>query len=50
MPVLERLDIPTVRAIEPGSILDPTAIRRFDAGDFTRVAPALGAAAGREAA
>ena len=49
-PVLERLDVPTVRAIEPGTILDPTAVRRFDAADFSRLAPALGAAAGREAA
>jgi type IV pilus assembly protein PilM len=50
IPVLERLGIASIRGIDPAALLDPSAARRLDATDFVRLAPALGAAAGRAAA
>jgi type IV pilus assembly protein PilM len=49
-PVLDRLGIAAVRAIDPTGILDPAVARRLQPEDFLRAAPALGAAAGRVAA
>jgi type IV pilus assembly protein PilM len=50
VPVLERIGIASVRAIDAGSTLDPSLSLRFEPLDAQRLAPALGAAAGRTAA
>jgi type IV pilus assembly protein PilM len=50
VPVLERIGIASVRAIDAGSALDPSLSVRFEPLDAQRLAPALGAAAGRTAA
>jgi hypothetical protein len=50
IPVLERIGIASVCAIDAAEGLDPSAGRRFDPVDGQRLAPALGAASGRTAA
>lgn len=50
VPVLERIGIPTVRAIDAAEALDTSSGQRFEPMDGQRLAPALGAAAGRTAA
>jgi type IV pilus assembly protein PilM len=49
MPVLERLGLSSVRAIDASAAVDPAGGMRFDAADGQRLAPALGAASGRAA-
>jgi hypothetical protein len=50
LPVLDRLGLSSVRAIDAAAAVDPAAGTRFDAEDGQRLAPALGAASGRAAA
>src|SRR5262249_2507732 len=50
VPVLERVGVPAVRAIDAGVVFDPASSPRIDPLDAQRLAPALGAAAGRTAA
>jgi type IV pilus assembly protein PilM len=50
LPALERIGVPSVRAIDASGALDPSLSVRFEPSDAQRLAPALGAAAGRTAA
>jgi len=50
VPVLERIGVTSVRAIDAAEALDPLSGRRFEPLDGQRLAPALGAASGRTAA
>jgi hypothetical protein len=50
VPVLERIGVPSVRAIDAAEAVDPSSPRRFEPLDGQRLAPALGAASGRTAA
>jgi type IV pilus assembly protein PilM len=50
VPVLERLGLAAVRAVDAGASLDPASGARLDPVDGQRLAPALGAASGRTAA
>ena len=50
VPVLERVGVASVRAIDAALAVDPASSRRFEPVDGQRLAPALGAAAGRTAA
>jgi type IV pilus assembly protein PilM len=50
VPVLARIGIEDVRAIDAAEAVDPVAGRRFEPIDGQRLAPALGAASGRTAA
>jgi len=50
VPVLLRIGVPTVHAIDAAEGLDPSSGRRFEPLDGQRLAPALGAASGRTAA
>ncbi len=50
VPVLERVGVRAIRPIDVSASLDPASGSRFDPLDGQRLAPALGAAAGRAAA
>jgi hypothetical protein len=50
VPVLERIGVPSIRPIDAAEAIDPSSPRRFEPLDGQRLAPALGAAAGRTAA
>jgi type IV pilus assembly protein PilM len=50
VPVLERVGVASVRAIDAAEAVDPASPRRFEPVDGQRLAPALGAATGRTAA
>jgi len=50
MPVLSRIGVDSVRAIDAAEGFDPSSGRRFEPLDGQRLAPALGAASGRTAA
>jgi type IV pilus assembly protein PilM len=50
VPILERLGIPAVQAIDVTDAIDPSSGRRIEPLDGQRLAPALGAASGRTAA
>jgi hypothetical protein len=50
VPVLSRIGVPNVLAIDAAEALDPASGKRFEPQDGQRLAPALGAASGRTAA
>jgi hypothetical protein len=50
VPMLERIGVPAVRAIDAAEALDRSSSRRFEPLEGQRLAPALGAASGRTAA
>ena len=50
VPVLERLGVSSVRAVDPATAVEMAASDRFDPLEAQRLAPALGAASGRTAA
>ena len=50
VPVLERVGVNSVIAVDPSEPFDPASGRRFEPLEGHRLAPALGAAAGRTAA